>query len=472
MKKYHLMVLIATVAGLVAAGIVIGVWANRTAKDAEAVHAAVYEAYETTLDEADQIELPIYEQGTLVGSYSLADLGLQQIARDAVTQLYSETERMSPEAFAELSLREKRLWNEEPHKLHREAVLSATYLDPAAVLTDLGLMERNAAENAYMTYENGVYQVHDEVLGNVLREDVIIEALHGALNGLVLSEEIASPESLEITDHDCYFLPDVTVENGGFNPGNTLYEAIDGMEITVQFHTGTEVLAAEDLRKLVSLDAAGAVVVDDAALEDILAAWAETYNRYDTPYLFDSYAGGVVPVAFLSCQYELRTADLREMIRGLILEQKSGELVAPYACYDKNWEAFSIRDTYVEVDIHNQQITYYKDGKLIVNSDIVTGRVMANWDTPEGLYYSHDRQPNRWLIGEDYAVFVKYWVRIWNAYGLHDASWREIFGGEQYIRNGSHGCVNIPEAAMEKIYNNIEDGTPVLVFDYNPEEAE
>ena len=471
MKKYHLMLLIATVAGLAAAGIVIGVWANRTAKDAEAAHAAVYESYEAMLAAAEAAELPVSEQGVLVGSYSLDELGLGEAAREAVEQLYTETERMTPEAFAALSLREKRLWNEEKRSLEREAELPIQALDTSAVLRDLGLVERTAAENAYMSYESGVYRVHDEIPGNVLREDVVTASLRDAVSGLVLSEEMANLPSLEITDHDCYVLPEVTVENGGFNPGDTLYEAMDAMEITVQFHDGTEVLTAEDLRALVSLDAAGAVVVDEAALEEILGAWAAAYNRYDAPYLFDSYAGGVVPIDFLSCQYEVRTPDLRELICEMILNQQSGEIIAPYACYDKNWEAFSIQDTYVEVDIHNQQITYYKDGKLIVNSDIVTGGVMMGWDTPEGLYSSYDRQTDRWLIGEDYAVFVKYWVRIWNAYGLHDASWRTIFGGEQYIRNGSHGCVNIPEAAMEKIYANIEDGTPVLVFDYNPDKA-
>ncbi|MBE6936438.1 MAG: L,D-transpeptidase [Ruminococcaceae bacterium] len=472
MKKYHLMLLIAAVAGLVTAGLIIGVWANRTAKDAEAAHAAVYASYEELLAAAEAAELPVSEQGVLVGSYSLDDLGLGQAARDAVEQLYTASERMTPEEFRALSLREKRLWNEEKHAIEREAELPIQSLDTSAVLADLGMMERKAAENAYMSYESGVYRVHDEELGNVLREDVVTASLREAVDGLVLSGEMAALPSLEITDHDCYVLPEVTVENGGFNPGGALYEAIDGMEITVQFHTGTEVLTAEELRRLVSLDPSGAVVVDEAALEALLGDWAAVYNRYDTPYLFDSYAGGVVPIEFLSCQYEVRTPDLREMIRDMLLNQQGGEIAAPYACYDKNWEAFAIRDTYVEVDIHNQQITYYKDGKLIVNSDIVTGRVMANWDTPEGLYSSYDRQTDRWLIGEDYAVFVKYWVRIWNAYGLHDASWRTIFGGDQYIRNGSHGCVNIPEAAMEKIYANIEDGTPVLVFDYHPDEAE
>ena len=47
--------------------------------------------------------------------------------------------------------------------------------------------------------------------------------------------------------------------------------------------------------------------------------------------------------------------------------------------------------------------------------------------------------------------------------GLHDASWRSRFGGNIYIYNGSHGCVNMPRSEVSKLYNMVEIGTPVYV---------
>ena len=48
--------------------------------------------------------------------------------------------------------------------------------------------------------------------------------------------------------------------------------------------------------------------------------------------------------------------------------------------------------------------------------------------------------------------------------GLHDAYWRYgVFGGNIYMIDGSHGCVNLPKEAAHKIYDNVESGTPVLV---------
>lgn len=47
--------------------------------------------------------------------------------------------------------------------------------------------------------------------------------------------------------------------------------------------------------------------------------------------------------------------------------------------------------------------------------------------------------------------------------GLHDATWRNKFGGNIYINKGSHGCVNLPYQTAEYIYENVKVGTKVLV---------
>ena len=70
-----------------------------------------------------------------------------------------------------------------------------------------------------------------------------------------------------------------------------------------------------------------------------------------------------------------------------------------------------------------------------------------------------------WLKGDDYLVFVKYWVSVvGDLVGLHDASWRSNFGGDYYLYAGSHGCVNTPLDAIAMIYNNITVGTLVVVY--------
>ena len=64
-----------------------------------------------------------------------------------------------------------------------------------------------------------------------------------------------------------------------------------------------------------------------------------------------------------------------------------------------------------------------------------------------------------------YESKVTYWMPFNGGYGLHDADgWRSSYGGNIYYYSGSHGCINLPRKFAQKLYENYEIGTPVLVF--------
>jgi lipoprotein-anchoring transpeptidase ErfK/SrfK len=48
-------------------------------------------------------------------------------------------------------------------------------------------------------------------------------------------------------------------------------------------------------------------------------------------------------------------------------------------------------------------------------------------------------------------------------YSIHEAYWRSSFGGQDYLWNGSHGCVNSPYAVAQFIFDWAPVGTPVIV---------
>ena len=119
-------------------------------------------------------------------------------------------------------------------------------------------------------------------------------------------------------------------------------------------------------------------------------------------------------------------------------------------------------------------MAYYQDGALVVDTDIVSG-TMKTHDTPTGLYESFYKAEDCWLSGEDYYVFVDYWISVTRdgVIGLHDADWRTRFGGEMYTYWGSHGCVNTPKEAMKTIYDtiNVDDHIPILVYKHPKPES-
>ena len=121
-------------------------------------------------------------------------------------------------------------------------------------------------------------------------------------------------------------------------------------------------------------------------------------------------------------------------------------------------------NTYIEVDFGAQKLYYYEEGELKLETDIVSGNMRRRWDTPQGVNYVYNKQKNRVLRGQGYATPVKFWMPVDGAIGIHDADWRDEFGGDEYKTNGSHGCVNVPKEVMPQLYEMVVIGTPVIMF--------
>lgn len=119
---------------------------------------------------------------------------------------------------------------------------------------------------------------------------------------------------------------------------------------------------------------------------------------------------------------------------------------------------------FVEVSLTDQKLWLFKDGNLIIETDIVTGNEKLGRTTPVGNYKILYKQKNKTLRGPGYASFVSYWMPFHNGYGLHDANWRRNFGSNIYERGGSHGCVNLPPKIAPLVYQNVVIGMPVLVY--------
>lgn len=149
----------------------------------------------------------------------------------------------------------------------------------------------------------------------------------------------------------------------------------------------------------------------------------------------------------------------QDFLTNVLLTGAKGEHAVTYTAPS------TVGSTYVEVDIQNQHLYYYRDGVLQFDTPIVTGNTSRHHDTPNGVFHILGKSRSITLVGKGYTSFVNYWVPfIGHSYGIHDATWRSSFGGEIYKTNGSHGCVNVPLAAMEQLYPMLEVGTPVVIF--------
>lgn len=119
---------------------------------------------------------------------------------------------------------------------------------------------------------------------------------------------------------------------------------------------------------------------------------------------------------------------------------------------------------YIEIDLTNQHLYMYKNGELIVESDIVTGDIADGHKTPGGIFKLSYKTKNATLRGPGYASFVYYWMPFNGGIGMHDATWRNSFGGTIYKNNGSHGCINMPLKNAKIVYENIDDTYAIICY--------
>ena len=135
-----------------------------------------------------------------------------------------------------------------------------------------------------------------------------------------------------------------------------------------------------------------------------------------------------------------------------------------YSQTAKSRDVNDIGNSYVEIDLTKQHVWVYNDGEMVAESDCVSGNMSLNYGTPAGVYQITYKERNATLIGQGYNSKVSYWMPFNGNIGMHDATWRNSFGGTIYKSNGSHGCINLPLNNAKVIFENISAGIPVILY--------
>ena len=243
-----------------------------------------------------------------------------------------------------------------------------------------------------------------------------------------------------------------------------------GIELTYDFQSGSgeeEITAhqipAETLRSFVELGEDGFTpTIRPEAVDAYVAQLGETYNVEGSTGAFQTTGGDTIN---MTVTYEGRLIDnaaLSQDIMTCMQEGTSGNRAVPYQSGGVMDMAYG--GTYIEVNLTAQHLWFYKDGECLVSTDLVSGMVGAGMNTPTGIYSIYAKTTSTYLVGEDYRSYVNYWMPFTGGYGLHDATWRGAFGGQIYLYDGSHGCVNLPLSAAKTIYNNSSVGTKVILY--------
>ena len=234
---------------------------------------------------------------------------------------------------------------------------------------------------------------------------------------------------------------------------------------------GKQVVVCDPLliRSWVSVSDAPEVVVDTAAMQK----WADTTLSQLV------YKDGEWGEIFLDTNAFVTTfADRLKNgepgpVEAVTYEELNREGTSRQQAYEKSpWNKELGR--YIDVDLTAQFARLFdKEGNVIWESAFVSGDMYAGHQTVTGTYKMYAHEPGQVLVGldynkdgkPDYESYVNFWMPFYGGYGLHDATWRDSFGGDLYMYNGSHGCINLPYDKAKELFDMTSVGDTVYVHE-------
>ncbi|MDF2542915.1 MAG: ErfK/YbiS/YcfS/YnhG family protein [Herbinix sp.] len=287
------------------------------------------------------------------------------------------------------------------------------------------------------------------------------EKLYEAIKNAVLSLE----PTLSLEEAGCYEAANLSTEAPELLAALEKMNKIAGTKITYEFGEDTEVLDGEEISKWLSVDDEYQVHLDPAGVKEYVDYIGKTYNSFGKTRKFMTSYEKEVEVKGGDYGWWLDRATEVSQLTDLILNGEQQVRKPVYFQTAQQYGSDDIGDTYVEVNLTAQHLFFYKDGNLVVESDFVSGNLSKEFGTPTGTYPVQYKDLNATLVGEDYETPVKYWMPFNKNIGFHDANWRSKFGEDIYLTSGSHGCINMPPENAKTMYQNIERGVAVIVYE-------
>ena len=355
-----------------------------------------------------------------------------------------------------LAPNEETLGTEYDSSLADSVIRNLTVFDSSRVIEPRNAELKYTADGAVIT---------KEVMGTRLDYDKTKTAIIHALND--------GSTSINLEKEGLYQNPEVYADDDALNEKANALNQVLGANVTLEMGDQSVQINPEmTAETFLSLDMDGNYYIDDSKVSSYIVKLADKTDTVGRKRTFHTSLGTTVELEGGDYGWTLDADSTAQELEEALKEKKKGTLEPVYfttgLCRDKN----DIGNTYVEIDLTNQHMWFYKNGSLIVDTPVVTGNPQKNNETPSGGVWSlKGKYRNATLKGEGYATPVDYWLPFNGGVGIHDLQKRYYFGGSVYNGAGSHGCINTPLAAVKLIYNGIGDGTPVVVYKDDSQEA-
>ena len=422
------------------------------AQEAEDKIIASFENREVTFQEDDQ---EVYRT-------TLKDLGYSLNKEDLLSKLTDlqkqreETRKIFPKE-ENVDLEYQIEQNEEQEK-------------QALDISNFGDKKRKVSTDAEIRYDQDKKEfiLVKQKQGTEIDEDklqtMVETTLNAAFDTAILGDAITVPVNKHV-----YISPSVTATDDMEVKVTNLNDQLSKYRSTIVTYTFGSETAVLDSDTISSwLKAEGETLsIDEDAVKTYVSDLANKYNTIYVPRTFHTSAGNDVTIEGNEYGYRIdQDAEVAQLLKDL----KSGTAVTRDPIYSSSGYQRNGTDdlagSYIEVSLDVQHLWLYKDGNLVTETDIVSGKPVKGRETYRGAWpIAYKASPYNLTSAEyGYNVKVNYWMPFVYGQGLHDASWQSSFGGNRYKTNGSHGCINLPKDQAKLIYETIDAGYPIIIY--------
>ncbi|MBO0453679.1 L,D-transpeptidase family protein [Candidatus Enterococcus murrayae] len=316
---------------------------------------------------------------------------------------------------------------------------------------------RTPTTNAKIEWVEGDFVIVPEKQGDTIDVEAAQRAL---IKNLENGKQTVNAE-------DYYAQPILTKDDSQLKKLKDQMNKLVKIEATYTINGKQVVIPAEELASWLTTNEKAEMQLDQEKVTAFVTNLNGEYNTKENPTAFTSTKRGEVSVPVGIYSWSINIPAEVEALSTQILKGKNFNRTPVVESEVPNVQT-SIGNTYVEVDLQNQYMWYYKEGQLQFETDIVSGK--PSTPTPPGVNYVTSKSTDQILRGlnddgSKYASPVRYWMPIdKTGVGIHDSDWQYAYGGDLWLYRGSHGCINTPPAKMDELYPILEVGTPVIVF--------
>lgn len=233
-------------------------------------------------------------------------------------------------------------------------------------------------KNASFKYEDGSFVIIEEEQGSKVDKKLLIKAIE---------EGIESGErTINLEEKGVYIKPKYGKDSEEVLRTKEELNNMLNTNLNYSFGGKNLTLDKNEINDWFSVDKDMNININKKKVANYAYKIALQYNTKGKIRSFKTSTGKIVNVSGGNYGYSV---DQAEEVKKIISSIKKGENITREPVFSEKGNIYNgndIGNSYVEISLGGQHIWFYKNGKLLVDSDIVTGNKSRGWATPAGVY--------------------------------------------------------------------------------------